>query len=436
MKRLLFGVLLVSLSLYGFGLDWGGAVGDSTYYHYSDGSKFFHADTLSLWLTAPLTGPKAGNMNLAAQGSYTYTTEDPYFFDLDYLKLTGTLSPLVSYTAGRFFVSDMSGYVFSHKVDGGRVSLNFPWGVVRAVAGYTGLLFHRSSQIEMTLGDQSDKDGPFDLASPRVIGSVEVHLPDLFLLQDLTEGMWMQFDFRPAADVIKAGTTVPSSTGGRLNSQYFGARVRGPVIPSLYEDSFIYLGTGQTLSYIGGKYTFKPILSFLGSVSLNYYMDAFLHSKIHFRFLYSSGDSDYTASFLEGNTKDNGTLFIPVSRTPLALVFSPKLGNIFFTKLGYSIKPFSGEGNDLFENIQMELTDTNYFRSTTGQISESGIDPQSTAQYLGTEIDGTVNYRPYSDLGVSLSGGVFMPNNGTGGAFDSSRRKVEVLARLGVSFSF
>ncbi len=430
MKRILLVFALVVLAISGYSLDWGGNLEDSTYYHYSDstsaGSKLFHADTLGFWLRTGLWK----DAELFVQGSYTYTTENPYFFDIDSLKVESKPSPSIKYTLGRFMVSDFSGYIFNQKLDGELLSLNYPWGVFKAEIGATGLLFHRSSSIKMSLADQADTDGPFDLASPRLVGGAGVLLPDLYLLQDVNATAWVQFDMRSADELTTEGTTLPSSKGGKLDSQYFGVQVSGSIIPSLYQNSFVYLGTGRTLSYIDGKYTYKPILSFLGSVGLRYYMESFLHSRIGFQFLYSSGDSDYSSSFLEGNTKGNGTNFIPISRKSLALVFSPQLGNIFFTSLSYSVKP------DVLKNFQFELKDVNYFRSTAGQISESGIDPSSSSLYLGTEVDGTVNYRPFSDLGLSLSSGVFIPNNGSGGAFLASQRKVEVLARLGLSFSF
>lgn len=112
------------------------------------------------------------------------------------------------------------------------------------------------------------------------------------------------------------------------------------------------------------------------------------------------------------------------------------MGNIIFSRLSYSIKPLSDLENSVLSNIQMELTDLTYFRSTAGAISESGINGTSDSLYLGTEIDGTVNFRPYSDLGISISSGVFIPNNGTDGAFVESLRGIEFLARAGISFSF
>ena len=96
--------------------------------------------------------------------------------------------------------------------------------------------------------------------------------------------------------------------------------------------------------------------------------------------------------------------------------------------MSYSIKPH--------DTLQTLLKAAAFFRSTTGQISEPGIDDASDSLYLGTEIDLVVNFRPFSDLGAALSGGFFIPNNGAGGAFLESDRSIEFLTRLEFSFSF
>ncbi|MCD6396834.1 MAG: hypothetical protein J7L71_04800 [Spirochaetaceae bacterium] len=422
MKNKALIIILSLLTTFSFGLDFGGNLEDSTIYYNSDSSEFYHADTLALWLTTGLWT----DTNLYVQGSYTYTSDDPYFFDIDYLKIENKSVLPLNYTIGRFSTSDSSKYIFSHKMDGVSLVYNLPSVVISAKAGYTGLLFNSSSNIEMTLADQtgtsySGIDQTF--ASPRIVGGLQAFFPELYLKQDFKADLWMQMDMRPDSDL---------TAGGKLDTQYFGVTLSGPIVPALYYDSFAYLGTGKSNSGIAESYS---VLSFLGSAGLRYYMENFLFSRISFRFLYSSGDSDSKSSFLEGNASGNSNNFTPISGKTLSLIFSPTLGNIFLTQLSYSLKPFSNSKNKTLGNIQFELTNINFFRSTTGLISESGINSASNALYLGTEIDGTVNYRPFSDLGVSLSTGVFIPNNGSDGAFNNTK-KVEYLGRLGISFSF
>jgi hypothetical protein len=414
--------ILTILTTLSFGIDFGGNLEDSTILYNSDSSSFYHADTLSLWLKTDLWE----DTNLFVSGSYTYTTDNPWFLNLDYLRVVNKSSSLINYSFGRFFTSDFSGYIFSHKLDGGSITFNLPTYIITAKAGYTGLLFDQTSNIEMTLADQTGityGDFSQSFAAPRFAGGLQAFFPEFFPDQDLRAEVWAQMDLRNESDL---------TSGGKLDTQYFGISLSGSLIPSLYYNSFAYLGSGQSHSGIGSDYT---VFSFLGSAGLRYYMEDFYYSRIAFKFLYSSGDSDYLASFTEGNTEEDSTNFIPISNKSLGLVFSPGLGNIVFTSLSYSLKPFSGMENRTLRNVQFELTDINFFRSTTGQISESGIDPLSTSLYLGTEIDGTVNFRPYSDLGVSLSGGVFIPNNGADGSFLDTKT-LEFLGRLGLSFSF
>jgi len=422
MKNITLIIILSLLTTFSFALDFGGSLEDSTIYYNSDTTELYHSDTLALWLNTQIWK----DTNLFIQGSYTYTTDDPYFFDIDYLKIENkSISPL-NYTLGRFYTSDSSRYIFNHKLDGVSVSYNLPSAVFSAKAGYTGLLFDASSNIEMTTADQtgiSYSGIEQTFAAPRIVGSLQAFFPELYLYQDLKAEVWIQKDMRDDSDL---------TTGGKLDTQYFGLSLSGPLVSSLYYDSFAYLGTGQSHSGIADSYS---VFSFLGSAGLRYYMEDFLFSRMSFRFLYSSGDSDYTSSFVEGNTEDDSSNFVPISGKSLGLVFSPKLGNIFLTQLSYSLKPFSNMGNSVLKNIQLELTDINFFRSTTGLISENGIDSASDSLYLGTEIDGTVNFRPFSDIGVSLSGGIFIPNNGSDGAFLDTR-KVEFLSRLGLSFRF
>ena len=310
---------------FGSAVDFGGSLGDATLLYPGDTLSVYHSDNLSVWFSSPL----GNDINFFAQGSYTFTTEDPYAFDLDYLKIENKSASELNYTLGRFLVSDFSGYLFRNKLDGAQVILNPAWGTINLTAGYTGLLFNRTSGVEMTLSDQSDSSGRFDFEAPRMITGLEVQIPGILLKQDLTVGAWGQFDMRKASDI--------TSGGGKLNTGYLGVKVGGPLLSSLYYDSAVFWGTG--LSTISGVNT--QMLSFLGYAGLRYYLPEILSSKITARFLYSTGDADYTTSFLEGNTKGTDGMFTPVTKSSLALVFSPRLGNIFFSKVSYSLKPLS-----------------------------------------------------------------------------------------------
>jgi len=423
MKRvisaLLFGFVVLSA---GFSFDYGGNLDTSALYYQDTDGTFYNSDTLYLWVSSDLPA----GLKIYALGNIGFNTEDYLVFDLNYFKVENREPSVLNYTLGRFNVSDFSGYVVNQRIDGASVVLNYPRFAASVKAGYTGLLFNRASGIEMTLTDQADGTDLLDLESPRFVAGAEGEFPEIAGGFDVRAGVWVQFDLRSDSDLVTGG--------GTLDTQYFGVSVSGPVISGLYVDGFAYLGTGSESFPSGGSD--YSILSYMGSVGARYYLEQFFYSRVSARFMYFSGDSDYTGSFLEGNSSGDGTVFTPVSSKPLALVFSPDPGNIMLGKLGYSIKPFGGSGIVMLKNLQAEFTGTLFFRSTEGLISEGGIDLNSDSLYLGTEVDGTVNFRPFSDLGMFLTGGVFIPGTGSDGAFLESQRDVEFLVSAGLSFSF
>jgi len=116
--------------------------------------------------------------------------------------------------------------------------------------------------------------------------------------------------------------------------------------------------------------------------------------------------------------------------------------NIAAVTLSYSIRPFADmKDAPSIQNLQGILKAIPFFRTSTGAISaseglaagsvSSGLSSSLSNLYLGTEVDMIVNYRPLSDLGVALQGGLFMPNSSL---FVSSN--VLYYVELDVSVSF
>jgi len=170
-----------------------------------------------------------------------------------------------------------------------------------------------------------------------------------------------------------------------------------------------YIETGQTLSYIADTYTTGTVFSGLIGLELNYYNRKINNANFGLRFIYSTGDEDYL-TFYEGNSVDEATMFIPISRPDVANAFSPQLGNLFFFGLHGSIKPLAGINAFVAKNLQTKVNIIPMFRATTGPISEPGVDLNATELYLGTELDCDINFRITSDVGTSLEIGFFIPN--------------------------
>jgi hypothetical protein len=185
------------------------------------------------------------------------------------------------------------------------------------------------------------------------------------------------------------------------------------------------LGTGTAPSNLAISPEYASILSFLAGITLRYFIEEFLTSKVELGILIASGDEDFEAvpnGYYEGNTLEQATVFVPISRQQLAAAFSPRLGNLVIVDTGFSLKPL--------QNLQTSIKGLLFLRPTSGPIMDARS-ISSDSKYLGTEFDGVVNFRPFSDLGTSLTLGLFLP---AGGAF--SNQDVVFKSQLEISFSF
>ena len=140
-------------------------------------------------------------------------------------------------------------------------------------------------------------------------------------------------------------------------------------------------------------YGYKPILAYIGGAGLRFYRPSFYNTRVAIDVLYASGDND-TETLREGNTDGD-------AKRSAALVFTPRAQNLMFVQFRHSLKPI--------DMLQTELKMTAFFRAIDGAI-DAGIDSSSSDPYLGTEVDLALNIRPLSDLGITLSGGLFWPS--------------------------
>jgi hypothetical protein len=410
-------VLLAARPTAAIDWDWGGSLDNATAFSVplrpTSHRAFEQKDKLAVWVDMQLN-PK---LTLSTQGSYTFTLDKYYLFDLDYLKAEAVFRPNLRGVFGRFAFEEFTGHILNHTLDGFYFRWDQPKMELVGSVGFSGLLLKPASKIIMSSTDGADQgsDEVF-FAAPRLIETLTAVFPQLFARQDLRIALILQEDLRPSDQVIQQGETdphPPGLSGGRLHSFYLGAGLNGPIMPSLYYDSFVYFETGSTLSWIADpalppdSYQYKPIVAFLGGFGVRYYLEHFLASRLELRGIFSSGDGD-NSSFLEGNTAGNSLLFVPISQETIGLAFQPQLGNLILVEASYSLKPLT--------NLQALLKTLFFLRPTAGSISVPGLYPASDARYLGAELDGVLNYRPWSDLGLSLSLGVFLPNPG---AFDS-----------------
>jgi hypothetical protein len=163
------------------------------------------------------------------------------------------------------------------------------------------------------------------------------------------------------------------------------------------------------------------IISAMAGLGLLFYAEDLAASRAHLKATYASGFTPVVLLLNDFSVED----FRPITQPTVGLAFSPRLANLLVVDVGYSLRPFFGSSSDALSNLQPLVGARAYFRDpvpflVTGSpadIEVNGLNPGSTALYLGTEIEAGILARVFSDLGLSVRGAVFLPSD----AFVSSR---------------
>jgi hypothetical protein len=430
-------LLLIASALYA--VDFGGTIENDTKLGLGEGNIFEQNNRLSLWLQLDFND----NLAFNAQASYIFTLDDPLLYEIDAFALQGEFPILgeapfmIRFNLGRFPIADFTGFVLDHLVDGLEFVFSNSFMDVRLAGGYTGFLFKKTSLAIMTKADAGDiGDDDIFFAAPRLIALAEFDFPEVFMRQNITLSALVQFDMRPEGDLISAGeTTEDPAKGGKLSSQYFGIGIGGTIVPSLYYSTFFYLEIGTTLSYIDGEYKNAQMLAFASGARIQWFLRDAVASMLGLEILFASGDND-TNMYLEGNSKGAANMFVPITKTELGIAFAPELPNIFLVSVEYSMKPMDSVKNSIWNNLQTAIKATAYFRASTGFISDSGVDTGSDSLFLGPEADLIAKWRPFSDLGMALSLGAFLPVTTESIGAMAEGSKFTFIARFELSMSF
>jgi hypothetical protein len=426
-------------------VDFGGTIGNTTEVSVpTEGgdTNLGQSNRLSLFVSHAFSE----ELEFMARGRYQYRidqtygnnasySEDWWQGDVDAFYLRGRYpleqpEPyLLDFQVGRFRLREFSGAVLNERADSLRVTFQTGEGEMTLAGGYTGLLQKESSNILISKKDvEQDANDDYYRAPDRLLGLFSFSIPNLGANQGLDIAFIGQGDLRQDADL--------NEDQGAVHTVHMGGGIDGPIVSGLFYDLYGYFGGGRTMSNIEGVYQYETIRSWLAGANLQYFIPEAARSVVSLGYIWSSGDSDH-GSFYEGNTEDSSTQFIGLTPPSFGLVFSPRLGNLMVTDLSYSIKPFADSGARSLEEFQAELSGYGFFRTTTGVISEPGINPASKELYLGSEFDLALNFRPFSDLGFSIVNGFFIPNNQRSkSAFLDEAVEMEYKGQFTATFSF
>jgi hypothetical protein len=399
--------------------DWGGSVDNTTVFGFSemyDETRITQTLKLGVWGMGLHRIQNGGSITLTGAAGYRATDERPYIFDVDMLRVAGRFPgsagprSLLLATAGRTRFADPTGLILDHTADGGIVRIIYPGVQLRLAGAYTGLLISPSSVIRISQTDYFEAATDDEFFGPRrLIGLFDASFGRISLFTVA------QFDLRDDAEADS------------IDTQYFGITGAGRAGDSVYTNSFLVVSTGQTR--VG--YAENQLLSLAIGGGARWFAEHVRFSRVSLRGLVATPFLP-----LEDDIGVNISEFKPITEPSLGLVFQPRLSNLIFTEMDYSLRPFAGPLRTRGDSIQFTVAGRGFFRAYTGDSDYvDKLDPESDSLYLGTEIELGIHARVFSDLGLALRTGVFLPGNGSGGAFSSERRP-EWAVRLDLSSGF
>lgn len=367
--------------------DWGVTLDMDTSYraandNWSEDPGF--AFTGALWgrlLFGNHAQPGARTIELAGQGSYTYTDDRPYLFDVDLLRLSGRYPGLMGErsvfeaSAGRFRFSDTTGRVFSHLADGARLRMRFPRMNLRLDAAYTGLQLNPTSDIRMTLADRIDEDDDDEFFGPaRAVGIAELVFPELLGPHTVRLGVTGQYDLRD-----------PKTGQSTLNSGHYTLALDGPLFGGLYYNTSGTL-MQATEDVKGGSS--DDTLGLLAIARLRYFREPLLFSRFTLAGIYASGE-DWEFD-----------RFQSISRASVGTVYSRPLSDLIYGEFGYSLRPLARLRSHSLRAVQTGFTLRSYFKAD---------EPDDGGRWYGNEVTMNIAARVFADLGFGITGGIFLP---------------------------
>ncbi len=398
---------------------WGGSIdssGSVNIADYLDDPEGEISVTAALWTQSFMPVGTDSEIEATGQVSYTWSDDRAYLFDVDFLRFTGQYpalfgeSSVLRASAGRFFMSDATAFILSDTVDGVETELALSGVRARLSAAYTGLLLNPVSGIIMTDADLTDSgDDDEFFGARRLIGITEVSFPEVFARQTVTVSAIGQWDLRDA-----------DTDEETLNSGYFGLVFDGPILPGLFYE---VASSGSPWASEVNDET-ENGFGVLISTRLRYFRSDWRSSQFGLRGVMASG---------AGDTLDQ---FVTISRDDVGIILDVPLRNIAFGEVSYSVVPFQTARTRVFRDLQVGVSSRTFFRVSTDEVLDTtGVDALSDGHLVGNEAALNVGWRVLSDLGLSLTGGVFVPATGSSGVF-SDERTVEYSVQFQLSASF
>ena len=342
-----------------FAVDVGVVLEQNAEYSNSGDDTVFAYDGIIITRVTGLVGDK-GDFYVSLGLSYM---NEPWSFVPELLQSDFNWhSGNIGFTVGRMSYDDPLGYIASGLFDGGRVTFDSDMGSFSIGAWYTGLLYKKRVNIEMTNNEYIANNTELDygdfvntyFAPRRVLAAVDWEHNGLWEKVITRLSLLSQFDL----------------TEEKLNSQYLAGKI---IIPY------------KVFSFnLGGCFELIEANDKTGS-GFAAEAAAAWRNPVHYISLgakYASGESDSLTAFLPLTTNTQGN------------ILETKLSGISMFSLDYTAR--------LHETFSAGLYPA-YFIITDSCCDE---------KMLGGEIYAALFWSPVPDIGIILGGGAFMPSLG------------------------
>jgi len=246
--------------------------------------------------------------------------------------------------------------------------------------------------------------------------------------QNISFGLLANIDLIPEEFVLTFPSklnNIANTFGGRYTSFYADFNINGKIYKNLYYNFDIAYETGFNATYYDDGSTafikYEAIHSFGFLFNISYYFSHITKPIISFDVMYGHGDSD--VEFKNGtivNKEGFDFSFKSPNSTKIGYAADADLSNLLVFSISNSIKPLSAIKNEIFSRFFLKsvlylLLRPNIegatFISEKSEYVKGGIKEKSPEKfYLGTEIDIELAWAIFSDLNISLKGGIFIPN--------------------------
>lgn len=346
------------------------------------------------------------SVELFLRGSYTYTLDRAYLFDLErlYVQLR-RVEPfdqpgVATVRFGRTNTDEPTGIILSHPIDGVRTRASIRRLSLALDAGYTGLILKPVSRVFLSEADFDDQvDDDVKLGPPRLLAQIRASVQDLIGRGDLTVGLIGQFDLRGQPDS-------DDETIERYHQQFLLVRMEAPVGRNIVYDLYASAMFAQATE--PGLETDNQF-GVLGGASIDFIADSFLRSVLSFRLQAASGDDD------------NFSEFVPVTDPLVGAVLGAPTGGHALAGASYSVRPFTSPG---LTNFQIEAATRAIFG-----VGGDGSSPFSDeGYYIGQEVGLGFRFRPFSDFGIGVNADLLIPSQQS--IFEDPRFRGELSASL------